>query len=153
MILASLVLASQTFVLPQTESQLAELRQSLMVIAAATACIVVAALGLRRYLPQTPVFRTLMLNPPADEELVDLDYRESVADFSHLVGQQGTAATNLMPAGKAEFDGQLVDVISDGLADRPRADGGRHQGPRQSRAGAGGGSVVVASLDSSPAFG
>ncbi len=116
MILASLVLASQTFILPQTESQLAELRTSLMTVAAATACIVVAALGLRRYLPESPLFRTLMLNPPADEELEDLDYRESIADFSHLVGQQGTAATNLMPAGKAEFDGQLVDVISDGLA-------------------------------------
>jgi membrane-bound serine protease (ClpP class) len=121
MILASLVLASQTFVLPQTESQLAELRTSLMTIAAATACIVVAALGLRRYLPQTPVFRTLLLNPPADEELVDLDFRESIADFSYLVGQTGTAATNLMPSGKAEFDGLLVDVISDGLAiDRGR---------------------------------
>lgn len=116
MILASLVLASQTFVLPKTESQLAELRTSLMTIAAATACIVVAALGLRRYLPQTPVFRTLLLNPPADDELVDLDFREAVADFTYLVGQTGTAATNLMPAGKAEFDGLLVDVISDGLA-------------------------------------
>lgn len=115
MILASLVLASQTFVLPQTESQLVELRQSLMVVAASTACIVVVALGLRRYLPETPVFRTLLLNPPADDELVDLDYREAVADFSHLVGQQGTASTNLMPSGKAEFDGQLVDVISDGM--------------------------------------
>ncbi len=115
MVLASLVLASQTFILPQTESQLAELRQSLLVVAAATACIVVAALGLRRYLPQSPLFRTLMLNPPADEELLDLDYREAVVDFSYLVGQQGTTATNLMPAGKAEFDGQLVDVIAEGL--------------------------------------
>jgi membrane-bound ClpP family serine protease len=116
MILASLILASQTFILPQTDSQLAELRTSLMTVAAATAVIVVAALGLRRYLPETPVFRTLLLNPPADEELADLDYRESVADFAYLVGQTGTAATNLMPSGKAEFDGQLVDVISDGLA-------------------------------------
>ena len=115
MILASLVLASQTFVLPQTESQLAELRQSLMTIAAATACVVVGALALRRYLPETPVFKTLLLDPPADEELEDLDYREAVADFTHLIGQQGTAATNLMPAGKAEFDGQLVDVIAEGL--------------------------------------
>ena len=79
-----------------------------------------------------------MLNPPADEELIDLDYRESVADFSHLVGQHGTAATNLMPAGKAEFDGQLVDVISDGLPIDRGQIGGRHQGPRQPRAGAGG---------------
>jgi membrane-bound serine protease (ClpP class) len=115
MILASLVLASQTFILPQTESQLVELRQSLMTIAAASAMVVIGALALRRYLPQTPVFRTLLLAPPADEELEDLDYREAVADFSHLVGQQGTATTNLMPAGKADFDGQLVDVIAEGL--------------------------------------
>jgi membrane-bound ClpP family serine protease len=120
MILASLVLASQTFVLPKTESQLAELRNSLTVVAAATACIVAAALALRRYLPQTPLFRMLMLVPPAEAELADLSYRESVADFSYLVGQQGTAATNLMPSGKAEFGGQLVDVI----ADRPPIDRG-----------------------------
>ena len=115
MILASIVLASQTFILPHDESQLAELRRSLTIVAAAAACIVIGALGLRRYLPHTPVFRTLMLNPPADDELHDLDYREAIADFSHLVGQQGTAATNLMPAGKAEFDGQLVDVIAEGM--------------------------------------
>jgi membrane-bound ClpP family serine protease len=115
MILASLVLASQTFILPQTESQLVELRQSLMTIAAASAMVVIGALALRRYLPQTPVFKTLLLAPPADEELEDLDYREAVADYSHLVGQQGTATTNLMPAGKADFDGQLVDVIAEGL--------------------------------------
>ena len=122
MVLASLVLASQTFILPHSESQLVELRQSLTTIAAASAIVVIGALTLRHYLPQTPVFNTLLLAPPADEELEDLDYREAVADYSHLVGQQGTAATNLMPAGKAEFDGQLVDVIAEGLPiDRGRA--------------------------------
>jgi membrane-bound ClpP family serine protease len=115
MIFASLVLAIQTFVLPRTESQLSELVSSMTVVVAAGACLVAAALALRRYLPQAPVFRTLLLNPPADDELVDLDYREAVADFSFLVGHQGTATTNLMPSGKAEFDGQLVDVIADGL--------------------------------------
>jgi membrane-bound ClpP family serine protease len=115
MILASLVLASQTFVLPQSDSELTELRHSLTIVAAATIVVVVASIALRRYLPSAPVFRTLLLNPPPEEELVDLDYRETVADFSHLVGQQGTATTNLMPAGKADFDGQLVDVIAEGL--------------------------------------
>jgi membrane-bound ClpP family serine protease len=122
MIFASLVLAIQTFVVPQTESQLAELRGSMTVVVAATACLVMAALALRRYLPKAPVFRTLLLNPPADEELVDLDHREAVADFTYLLGQQGTATTNLMPAGKAEFDGQLIDVIAEGMPiDRGRA--------------------------------
>jgi membrane-bound serine protease (ClpP class) len=115
MILSSLVLASQTFVLPQTESQLAELRHSLTVVAAATFVVLATSIALRRYLPQAPVFRTLMLSPTSEEELIDLDHRESLADYAHLIGQQGTAATNLMPSGKAEFDGQLVDVISEGL--------------------------------------
>jgi membrane-bound ClpP family serine protease len=115
MVLASLILASQTFILPTSESQLAELRGSLTIVAAAAACIVVAALALRRYLPRSPVFQSLLLNPPVGEELVHRDFRETVADYSHLVGQHGTATTNLMPAGKADFDGQLVDVIAEGL--------------------------------------
>jgi membrane-bound ClpP family serine protease len=115
MILASLIFASQTFILPQTASQLAELRGSMAVVAAATACVVVAALALRRYLPKSPVLRPLLLNPPEGDEREDIEYREAMADFSHLVGQRGTAATHLMPAGKAEFDGQLVDVIAEGM--------------------------------------
>ena len=62
-----------------------------------------------------PCFARCCSNPTPEEELVDLDYRESLADFSHLVGQQGMATTNLMPAGKADFDGQLVDVIAEGM--------------------------------------
>jgi membrane-bound ClpP family serine protease len=115
MILASLVLASQTFVLPRTESQLAELRHSLTIVAAAMVVVVGASIALRRYLPKAPVFRTIVLEPTPEEDLIDLDYRESLADFSHLIGQKGTAATNLMPAGKADFDGELVDVIAEGL--------------------------------------
>jgi membrane-bound ClpP family serine protease len=115
MILASLVLASQTFVLPQSDSELKELRHSLTIVAAATLCVVVAAIALRRYLPHAPVFRTMVLNPTPEEDLIDLDHREALADFSHLIGQQGVATTNLMPAGKADFDGKLVDVIAEGL--------------------------------------
>lgn len=115
MILASLILASQTFVLPRTESQMIELRHSLTIVAAASLIVIASSIALRRYLPSTPVFRHLLLAPTSEQELVDLDYRESLADFSHLVGQQGTATTNLMPAGKAEFDGQLIDVIAEGL--------------------------------------
>jgi membrane-bound ClpP family serine protease len=115
MILASLVFASQTFILPQTASQLAELRGSLSVVAAATACMVVVALALRRYLPKSPMLRPLLLNPLEEHEREDIEYREAMADFSHLVGRHGTAATHLMPAGKAEFDGQLVDVIAEGM--------------------------------------
>ncbi len=115
MVLASLVLATQTFVLPRTESQIIELRHSLTIVAAATLIVVASSIALRRYLPSAPLFRKLLLNPTPEEDLMDLDYRESLADFSHLVGERGVATTNLMPAGKAEFNGQLIDVISEGL--------------------------------------
>ncbi len=115
MILASLVFATQTFILPRTESQMIELRHSLSIVATASLLVIATSIALRRYLPNAPIFRKLLLNPTPEEELIDLDYRESLADFSHLLGQQGVAATNLMPSGKAEFNGQLVDVIADGL--------------------------------------
>jgi membrane-bound ClpP family serine protease len=115
MILASLVLASQTMFLPQSDAQVAELRRSLGIVTGAAAATIAAAVVLRRYLPQAPLLRTLLLNPEPEEDLIDLDHREAVADFSYLVGQQGVATTNLMPAGKADFDGELVDVIAEGL--------------------------------------
>ena len=77
------------------------------------------------------MFRTMLLNPPAEEELADLDYRESIADFSHLVGQQGTATTNLMPAGKADFDGAAGRRDRRRDADRPRRGRGRGEGARR----------------------
>jgi membrane-bound serine protease (ClpP class) len=115
MVLSSLVLASMTVVIPQTESQLAELRSSLTVVIGAIGSVVILAMALRHYLPHTPLLRKLLLNPPAEEELADLDYREAVAEFSYLVGQQGVATTNLMPSGKADFDGRLLDVIAEGM--------------------------------------
>ena len=141
MILASLVLASQTFVLPQSESELAELRHSLTIVAAATLCVVAAAIALRRYLPHAPVFRTLLLNPTPEEELVDLDYRESLADFSHLVGQQGVGHDESHAGRQGRVRRPAGRRHRRRPADRPRAGGRRHQGARQSRAGAGGGCV------------
>jgi membrane-bound ClpP family serine protease len=114
MIIISLVLASQTFILPRTASEIADLRRSLSIVAAAAVAIVAAALALRRYLPAAPIFRTLLLAPPEEDELIELGNREAVADFTHLVGQRGTALTPLLPSGKALVDGQRIDVIADG---------------------------------------
>jgi membrane-bound serine protease (ClpP class) len=114
MVIASLILASQTFVLPHNSGEMAELRNSLMVVTASSVGTIAAALVLRRYLPRAPMFSRLMLNPLEADEKDDLEYREVVADFSDLVGQVGRATTNLRPAGRAEIGGDLVDVIAEG---------------------------------------
>jgi membrane-bound ClpP family serine protease len=114
LIIASLILASQTFVVPHNEYEVRELRNSMLGLLAAGIGIGVAAIVMRRYLPHTPLFSHLMLEPPSDAELEELSQREALVDFNHLLGHRGVAATQLTPSGKARFGDELVDVIADG---------------------------------------
>ncbi len=114
MIIGSLVLASQTFVLPRNEYQLQQLRNSLLVITGAGIGTVAAAVLMRRYLPHAPMFNRMVLTPPTDEELSRITEREALAQLDHLLGARGTSFTPLVPSGKARFGDQLVDVLTDG---------------------------------------
>jgi membrane-bound ClpP family serine protease len=114
MILVSLVLASQTFVLPSTSGEVRELRDSLLVVGGAVVGLVGSAMVMRRFLPHTPLFNRLMLAPPEGEAREQIAQREALADYRDLLGQQGTTTTQLTPSGKAQFGDELVDVITDG---------------------------------------
>jgi membrane-bound ClpP family serine protease len=116
MIIASLVLASQTFVIPANEYQLEQLRDSFLVLGGAMVSCIVAAAVMRRFLPSAPVFNRMMLQPPTSEEVQAISHRESLANYSHLLDQQGIATTPLMLSGKARFGDELVDVVSAGEA-------------------------------------
>ncbi|TWU21892.1 NfeD family protein [Bythopirellula polymerisocia] len=113
MMLASLVLASLTFVRPHSEAEVEELSRSVGTVALAGLGMMAIVLASRRYLPQAPLFRQIVLEPPRNEELEDLGHRESLADYSALIGLQGTAATDLRPAGKARINHELIDVIAE----------------------------------------
>jgi membrane-bound serine protease (ClpP class) len=114
MVLFSLVLASQTFVIPHTEAEFEQVTESMGLVVAAGVGMIVLALALRRFLPKAPIFNRLVLEPPAPEERITLSHREATADFSHLVGREGEAITDLLPAGKALIDEELIDVIAQG---------------------------------------
>lgn len=114
LVIGSLVLASQTFVLPKNEYQMEHLRTTLLVIVGAIGGTLVATTVMRRYLPHAPMFNRMYLAPPSGEELTELSRRESLGAFEHLVGTRGTTTTPLVPGGKARFGDQLVDVVSDG---------------------------------------
>ena len=116
MVIASLVLASQTFVIPRNDYQLAQLPQSMFTVVAAMAGVGTAGYMLRNVLAKAPIFRRTMLAPPEGEEALARQARESVVQWEHLLGQIGKAMTPLVPAGKADFDGELIDVVSDGVA-------------------------------------
>ena len=122
LVLGSLILASQTFVLPRNAYQLAHLRNSLLVLAGAGVGTVAAAALIRHYLPHAPMFSRMLLTPPSDEELSAIAEREALARFDHLVGSRGTAFTPLVPSGKARFGDQIVDVLTEGeFVDRGQA--------------------------------
>ena len=114
MVLFSLVLASQTFVIPHTEAEFEQVTESMGLVVAAGVGMIVLALALRKFLPKAPIFNRLVLEPPAPEERITLSHREATADFSHLVGREGEAITDLLPAGKALIDEELIDVIAQG---------------------------------------
>jgi membrane-bound ClpP family serine protease len=114
LMIVSIVLASQTFVIPSNNYQLDQFPKSLMMMVAAVggACISLALM--RRYMHRAPLLRRLMLPPSDPEALHELERRESLVDFTYLFGKRGTTTTPLLPSGKARFGDTIVDVISDG---------------------------------------
>ena len=112
LVIASIVLASQSFVLPTNDYQIRQLQWSLLGILGAAVGVSVLAALVRRWLPAAPVLRNVLLEPPP--AAADLD--DTGAD---LVGREGTTTTRLAPAGKARIGGELVDVTTDGQLVEP----------------------------------
>ncbi|HBB73370.1 MAG TPA: hypothetical protein DC048_02860 [Planctomycetaceae bacterium] len=114
LVVASLVLASQSFVLPVNDYQIRQMQWSLLGIFGAIAGVSALGLAVRRWLPSTPLFRHVLLPPPVEsaEELLD-------EPLDELVGVEGTATSRLAPLGKAWLGGRILDVASDGALIEP----------------------------------
>ena len=107
LIVASLVLASQSFVLPANSYQVRQLQASLVGILGAGIGVVAFGVVVRRWLPSTPVLRHVLLVPP--ERVIQ---NEGVS-LDHLIGKTGITVTRLAPAGKADIENHLYDVSAD----------------------------------------
>ncbi len=114
LVLASLILASQTFVVPQNAYEFAQLQRSLLTVAGAAVGIVTVGWLSRKWLPHAPIINRMLLQPPAGEEAETIKRRETLVDLEGFVGKRGAATTQLTPSGKARFGDMLVDVITDG---------------------------------------
>ncbi len=120
MIFVAIVLATQTFILPRTQEEFSRLPVSLSMVFAAVAGFLVALFFFRKYLTQMPVFKRLMLHSPSsDDSLKNIDEREALVNWNHLLGQHGKTVTPLVPAGKAKFGQEVIDVVSDGQLIEP----------------------------------
>jgi membrane-bound ClpP family serine protease len=104
LVIAALVLASQSFVLPTNAYQIRQMQWSLLGILGAVGGVAAVGVLLRRWLPATPFLRHVLLEPPAP-----------TADFAEeplldLVGREGIATTRLAPAGKARLGSAVHEV-------------------------------------------
>ena len=106
LILSSLVLASQTFIVPQNSYQLLQFRNSLLIMAVSGCGMLGFGYMLSRLLER--------INKPSGTESETLQETERLANYDNLLGRVGTSATPLVPAGKARIGDELYDVVSDG---------------------------------------
>lgn len=109
LIVGSLVLASQSFIVPANDYQLRQLRSSLFGILAASAGILAMAVFVRRWLPSTPMLRNVLLVPP-DEVPAELAHDP----LEELIGLEGVTTSRLAPAGTARIAGVVQNVSVEG---------------------------------------
>lgn len=116
MVTTSLVLASQSFLIPSTNEELAQLPYSMLPVVGAGFGVIVGAVALRKILPHSPYLRRMMLEPRSrvDTGLQGQSDPEAVVDWSYLAGQNGETITKLVPSGKAKIRGKVYDVITRG---------------------------------------
>lgn len=126
LVLFSVILASQTFVIPVTSDDFNVLARTVGSLSGAILGTMVIAALLGRYLPSMPFLNSMILTPPGTEELDGPRLNPAVLGESSdgansllerdpsLIGREGIATTVLRPAGKAQIGDQFVDVISEG---------------------------------------
>jgi membrane-bound serine protease (ClpP class) len=125
LLLTSLVMAMQDFVIPGNESQWKELTQTLCLVLGSFCVFLVGAAFISRRLGSIPVLGSLALKPPEErqETFVDKETGKRTPQPHPLVavGDWGLAETLLRPAGRALFNGRSIDVVSDGSFVAPGA--------------------------------
>ncbi|MFM7033606.1 MAG: NfeD family protein [Planctomycetia bacterium] len=107
LVVASLVLASQSFVIPANDYQIRQVQWSLMGILGAAVGVGLFAMVARRWLPSAPMLRNVLLAPPAADDADDLD------PLDELLGVNGTTTTRLAPAGKAWIGNAIHEVVAE----------------------------------------
>jgi len=108
----SLILSMQGFVWPRYEWEWSVFRRNIFVVAAASAGSIAAFAVLASVLPRLKPFSRLTLQT---EQRVEEGYSvQEPASGARLLGKKGSAITTLRPSGKADFDGEVMPVETDG---------------------------------------
>ncbi len=114
LLMASVILASQGFVIPETALDWDQLLTSLIVLVFSGLTFLASAFFITSRMGSLPIFGRLVLSAEREGEDVDGPLQAAPARAAVDVGAVGVADSLLRPAGRASFDGRSFDVISDG---------------------------------------
>ncbi len=114
LMVSSIVLASQTFVLPQGSREWRQLAMNLASVSFALACLFTFAYLVSKYLPHLPLVGRVVLQPDLAMDGTAYSAATEPSEWSDLVGRAGVAMTTLRPAGRARFGDRFVDVVAEG---------------------------------------
>ncbi len=119
LVVISLIMASQDFVVPSDEVQWAQLRMNSFVVLGAVLGVLLLLAGQILFLDSLPGLSRFKLAVPdstvrgTDGSMTSL-LQASGSHKNFNVGAEGIADSDLRPAGKVMIDGDLVDVVTEG---------------------------------------
>jgi len=124
LIIASIVMAGQTFLVPNSSLEWDESLRSAGVVLGSAIVFVVAANLISRRMGSIPFLRRLILEPPSESLPVAADGGPPLAVVAKghplvAIGEWGIAESVLRPAGKARFRDHSLDVVADGAFVEP----------------------------------
>ncbi|MBM4084800.1 MAG: serine protease, partial [Planctomycetes bacterium] len=109
--LIGLVLSFQDFVLPAVPYETDVLWSNVFKIGCSFVAAIIGFVLIARFLPGVPVVNRIILMAAENAEL---GFTVEKPEEKRLVGKSGMALSTLRPSGRAEIDGQPVDVVAEG---------------------------------------
>ena len=114
LLLISVVMVTQGFLVPETARQLHTLSNTLVMVLVSCVTFLIAAVVISRRLGALPVLNRLTLAPPEAGEIGGLAEAGAEPFASVQAGDLGIAHSALRPGGKARFGDRYVDVMTQG---------------------------------------
>lgn len=117
LIFASIILASQSFPWPTTESETRILMGNVVQLVLSMAIFIGGAVVIARFFPSLPMFNRMVLPPPgemADGGFPSDGEEAPLTPYDNILGDIGVASSPLRPVGRMKLGNQYFDVITNG---------------------------------------
>ena len=109
--IAGLILASQPYVVPTTPYEIKLTAHNVIWVLGSFVSSIFLFILLVQFLPHTPAHAWTVLS---SAEHPREGYSVALERDKRLAGKTGVAVTLLRPAGRAEFEGAVIDVVTEG---------------------------------------